>query len=62
MLIIADCRRRVEFEFSLGTARHRRESIAKAELLTRVLRDFTEALKVEANLVDSFQKPQKTRR
>ena len=58
MLILADCRRRVEFEFYLGTKRHRRQSIAKAELLTKTLAEFTEALKAEAALIDKYEKKQ----
>ena len=62
MLLIADCRRRIELEFFLGTKRHRRQSIAKADLLVKTLTDFREALKAEADLIDSFEKPQKVSR
>ena len=59
VLMLADCRRVVEFEFFLGTKRHRRQSIAKAELLLKTLTDFTQALKAEADLIDSYENPKK---
>ena len=55
LLFIADCRRRIELEFFLGTARDRRQSVAKAEMLTKILHDFTEALKREAKLIETVQ-------
>jgi len=59
VLLIADCRRRIELEFFLGTARHRRQSIAKAELLIQTVTDFTEAMKAEAALIEAFEKSKK---
>lgn len=56
LLLIADCRRGIELEFFLGTARQRRQSIAKAELLVKILTDFTKALKAEAKLIDDYKK------
>lgn len=56
MLLIADCKRCIELEFFLGTARHRQQSIAKAELLAQVLNDFTKAVKAEAKLIDAAKK------
>ena len=56
MLVLADCRRRIELEFFLGTARHRRQSIAKAELLVKTVTNFTDALKAEATLIEMFEK------
>lgn len=52
ILIIADCRRRIEFEFFLGTARYRKLSLAKADLLVQTLTDFRDALYAEAALID----------
>ena len=37
MLTIADCRRRIQLEFFLGTVRARRESLRKLDLLLKVL-------------------------
>ena len=37
MLTIADCRRRVQIEFFLGTKRERRRSLAKINLLMAIL-------------------------
>src|SRR6476646_5921885 len=60
MLTLADCRRSVEFEFFLGNARARRQSLAKMDLLLRVLTAFREALFREAGLIQRFE--HKTRR
>lgn len=47
MLTVADCRRRIQLEFFLGTARQRRLSVAKINLLIKVLTDFRDALNAE---------------
>jgi len=60
MLTLADCRRSVEFEFFLGNARARRQSLAKIDLLLRVLHGFREALFREAGLIHNVE--QKKRR
>ena len=60
MLTLADCRHSVEFEFFLGNARARRQSLAKVDLLLRVLTAFREALFREAGLIQRFE--HKTRR
>ena len=52
MLIIADCNRTVEFEFYLGTKRHRRQSLAKINLLIDILTRFRDALIKESNLIE----------
>jgi hypothetical protein len=59
MLSLADCRRRIEFEFSLGTARARRESLAKLDLLIEVVVAFREALVTEAQLIAGYGRPGK---
>ena len=52
---IADCHRYVEFEFFLGTAKHRRRNLAKINLLIDVLTKFKEALEKESNLIDEYE-------
>ena len=68
MLTIADCRRRVQLEFFLGTVRARRESLRKLDLLLKVLGSFRKALLAEAQAITDYEraskrtrlKPQKT--
>jgi len=55
MLTLADCRRSIEFEFFLGNARSRRQSLAKVDRLLRVLTGFRDALFREAGLIDGFE-------
>jgi hypothetical protein len=55
MLIIADCHRVVEFEFHLGTTKHRRQSLAKINLLIDVLTRFRDALRAEADLIEKHR-------
>jgi hypothetical protein len=52
MLTIADCRRRIQLEFFLGTKRARRLSLAKINLLIDILTAFRDALKKEIALID----------
>ena len=52
MVTIADCRRRVQLEFFLGTKRQRRTALAKINLLIKVLTAFREALVQEINLIE----------
>lgn len=56
MLTIADCRRRIQLEFFLGTKRTRRISLAKINLLIDVLTQFREALIAELELIEKFEK------
>src|SRR6266446_1887738 len=56
MLSLADCRRRIEIEFFLGTARARRQSLAKLDLLLEVLSAFREALMTEAQLIAKYER------
>lgn len=57
---LADCRRRIEIEFSLGTARARRQSLAKVDLLIDVLNAFRKALVKEAQLIAGFEREGKS--
>ena len=52
MLTIADCRRRVQIEFFLGTKRERRRSLAKINLLITVLTRFRDVLTKEIALIE----------
>ena len=54
MITIADCRRRIEIEFGLGTARVRQQSLAKIDLLIDVLTKFRLALRRECKQVDRY--------
>src|SRR4029078_3064090 len=62
MLTIADCHRSVQFEFFLGNAMFRRQSLAKIDLLLKVLNGFREALIKEARLIADFEKTSPERR
>jgi len=56
MITLADCRRQIQLEFPLATARDRRNSLAKIDLLLEVLIAFGTALQKEAQLIaDSLQ-------
>ena len=59
MLTLADCRRSIEYEFFLGNARSRRQSVAKVDLLLRVLTAFREALLREAGLIHNHEREAK---
>ena len=59
MLTIADCRRRIQLEFFLGTKQARRLSLAKIDLLLNVLTAFREQLREEANLIEAYRDPRK---
>jgi hypothetical protein len=62
MLTLADCRRRVQLEFFLGTKRARRISLAKINLLIDVLTRFREALLKEIELIEKFEQGNKKTR
>lgn len=51
MITLADCRRQIQLEFPLTTARSRRQSLAKIDLLLEVLVAFGTALQKEAQLI-----------
>jgi hypothetical protein len=55
LLTIADCRRRIQLEFVLGTKRTRRISLAKINLLIEVLTRFRDALLKENELIEQFE-------
>ena len=59
MLTIADCRRRVQLEFFLGTLRARRESLRKLDLLLKVLGSFRNALLAEAQAITEYERAAK---
>src|SRR5215207_1941736 len=59
MLTIADCRRRIQLEFFLGTVRARRESLRKLDLLLKVLGTFRNALISEAQLITDYERTSK---
>jgi uncharacterized protein YjcR len=56
MLTIADCRRRIQLEFFLGTVRARRESLKKLDLLLKVLGSFRNALLTEAQAITEYER------
>ena len=56
MLTIADCRRRIQLEFFLGTVRARRESLRKLDLLMKVLGAFRNALLKEAQAITEYER------
>jgi len=56
MIIIADCHRATEFEFCLGTKQHRRNSLAKLNLLIDTLTGFRDALTKESKLIENHKK------
>lgn len=59
MLTIADCRRRIQLEFFLGTLRARRESLRKLDLLLKVLNSFRSKLLAEAHAITEFERAAK---
>src|SRR6476619_5486703 len=62
MLTIADCRRRIQLEFFLGTLRARRESLRKLYLLLKVLGSFRKALLAEAQAITEYERAAKRKR
>jgi hypothetical protein len=52
MLTLADCRRRVQLEFFLGTKDARRLALEKINLLIDVLTRFRDALQKEIALIE----------
>src|SRR5690349_14084105 len=62
MLTIADCRRRIQLEFVLGTVRARRESLRKLDLLLKVLGSFRTALLAEAQVITEYERSGKRKK
>ena len=52
MVNIADCQRKIELEFFIGTRTARRISLAKINLLIKVLTAFRDALLREITLIE----------
>jgi hypothetical protein len=61
MLTLADCRRRIQLEFFIGTLRARRESLRKINLLTKRLEEFRTALQREVGLIEQYEATQKSK-
>jgi hypothetical protein len=61
MLTLADCRRRIQLEFFLGTLRARRESLRKIDLLINHLEQFRTALRTEAGLIEQYEAKRKSK-
>lgn len=59
LVTIADCRRRIQLEFFLGTLRARRESLRKLDLLLKVLNSFRKLLLAEAQLITDYERASK---
>jgi len=53
VLILADCHRAVEIEFSLVSDKERKESLAKIDTLAEIVNRFREALHGEAKAIES---------
>ena len=51
-LLVADCHKRVRFEFFLGNRIARRISLAKINLMIKMLTEFRDALKREIRLIE----------
>ena len=58
MITIGDCRRVIELEFFLGSARDRQRSLAKIDLLLDVLTAFRAAIQEEAKLIGAYRPEQ----
>ena len=61
MLTLADCRRRIQLEFFIGTLRARRESLKKIDLLIKRLEEFRTALQKEVSLIEQYEATQKSK-
>ena len=55
MIIIADCHRRVELEFFLGTKRARYVALKKINLLIKILVAFRDVLTKEIALIEKSE-------
>jgi hypothetical protein len=61
MLTLADCRRRIQLEFFIGTLRARRESLRKIDLLIKRLEQFRTSLQREVSLIEQYEATQKSK-
>lgn len=61
LLTIADCRRRIQLEFFLGTKRARQRSVKKINLLIDVLTRFRAALLKEIELIEKLEQSSKSK-
>ena len=61
LLTLADCRRRIQLEFYIGTKRARQRSLKKLNLLIDVLTRFRAALLKEIELVEKFEQSNRTK-
>ena len=52
MLVLADCHRRIELDFSLSSAYTRKQSLAKADQLFEVIKAFHAGLHAEATMIE----------
>ncbi len=59
MLTIADCHRRIELEFFMGSLQARRVSLAKINRLIKILTAFRDHLQIEAELIDAHARAQR---
>ena len=55
MLTLADCRRRIQWEFFLGTKQARRNSVRKINLIISLLMRFRDALQKEIDLIEKAE-------
>ena len=62
VVTLADCRRRIQLEFFLGTKRSRRLSLAKIERLIKILTAFRDQLRKEANQIEAYREPRNTKK
>src|SRR6202008_1415293 len=62
MLTMADCRRRIQLEFFLGTVRARRERLRKLHLMMKVLGSFRNALLAEAQAITEYERATKIKK
>ena len=61
MVTIADCKRVIQLEFFLGSKRDRRISLAKINLLIKVLMQFRRALTREIRLIEATRSTKSTK-
>ena len=61
MLTLADCRRRIQLEFFIGTLRARRDSLRKIDLLIKRLQEFRTALQGEVDQITQYEAEQRSK-